>query len=90
MNKSEFVKSFEAVLRNANVDVVGLDLIDDDHVEITYKGGGKRKINIACDSYKAIMIDVLKYCEQKARMNNYVYRLRRLFKLNRNGRWLYL
>ena len=63
MNKSEFVKSFEAVLRNANVDVVSLDLIDDEHVEITYKGGGKRKINIACDSYKAIMIDVLKYCE---------------------------
>ena len=63
MNKNEFVKSFEAVLRNANVDVVSLDLIDDDHVEITYKGGGKRKINIACDSYKAIMIHVLKYCE---------------------------
>ena len=63
MNKSEFVKSFEAVLRNANVDVVSLDLIDDDHVEITYNGGGKRKVNIACDSYKAIMIDVLKYCE---------------------------
>ena len=63
MNKSEFVKSFEAVLRNANVDVVSLDLIDDEHVEITYKGGGKRKVNIGCDSYKAIMIDVLKYCE---------------------------
>ena len=63
MNKSEFVKSFESVLRNANVDVVNLDLIDDEHVEITYKGGRKRKINIACDSYKAIMIDVLKYCE---------------------------
>ena len=63
MNKSEFVKSFEAVLRNANVDVISLDLIDDEHVEITYKGGGKRKVNIACDSYKSIMIDVLKYCE---------------------------
>ena len=63
MNKSEFVKSFEAVLRNANVDVVNLDLIDDEHVEITYVGGGKRKVNITCDSYKAIMIDVLKYCE---------------------------
>ena len=63
MNKSEFVKSFESVLQNANVDVVSLDLIDDEHVEITYKGGGKRKVNIACDSYKAIMIDVLKYCE---------------------------
>ena len=47
MKKSEFVKSFESVLRNANVDVVNLDLIDDEHVEITYKGGGKRKINIA-------------------------------------------
>ena len=63
MNKSEFVKSFEAVLWNANVDVVNLDLIDDERVEITYKGGGKRKVNIACDSYKAIMVDVLKYCE---------------------------
>ena len=63
MNKSEFVKSFETVLRNANVDVVGLDLIDEEHIEITYVGGGKRKVNIACDSYKAIMIDVLKYCE---------------------------
>ena len=63
MKKSEFVKSFESVLRNANVDVVSLDLIDDEHVEITYKGGGNRKVNIACDSYKAIMIDVLKYCE---------------------------
>ncbi len=39
------------------------NLIDDEHVEITYNGGGKRKVNIACDSYKAIMIDVLKYCE---------------------------
>ena len=63
MNKNEFVKAFEAVLRNANVDVISLDLIDDEHVEIAYKGGGKRKVNIACDSYKAIMIDVLKYCE---------------------------
>ena len=63
MNKSEFVKSFESVLQNANVDVVSLDLIDDEHVEIAYKGGGKRKVNIACDSYKSIMIDVLKYCE---------------------------
>ena len=63
MEKKEFIKAFESVLRNANVDVVNLDLIDDEHVEITYKGGGKRIINIACDSYKAIMIDVLKYCE---------------------------
>ena len=63
MNKSEFVKAFESVLRNANVDVVSLDLTDDEHVEFTYKGGGKRKVNIACDSYKAIMVDILKYCE---------------------------
>ena len=63
MDKKEFVKAFESVLRNANVDVVSLDLIDDDHVEITYKGGKKRNVNIACDSHKAIMIDVLKYCE---------------------------
>ena len=60
MNKNEFVKAFEAVLRNANVDVISLDLIDDEHVEIAYKGGGKRKVNIACDSYKSIMIEVNK------------------------------
>ena len=69
MEKKEFVKAFESVLRNANVDVISLDLIDDEHVEIAYKGGGKRKVNIACDSYKSIMVDVLKYCEQKVRMN---------------------
>lgn len=63
MDKREFVKAFETVLRNANVDVICLDLIDEEHIEITYVGGGKRKVNIACDSYKAIMIDVLKYCE---------------------------
>ena len=63
MEKKDFIKSFEAVLRNANVDVINLDLVDDEHVEIAYKGGGKRKVNIACDSYKSIMIDVLKYCE---------------------------
>ena len=63
MEKREFVKAFESVLRNANVDVTNLDLIDDDHVEITFVGGGKRKVNIACDSYKSIMSDVLKYCE---------------------------
>ena len=63
MEKKDFIKSFEAVLRNANVDVINLDLVDDEYVEITYKGGGKRKVNIACDSYKSIMIDVLKYCE---------------------------
>ena len=63
MEKKEFIKAFESTLRNANVDVISLDLIDDEHVEIAYKGGGKRKVNIACDSYKSIMVDVLKYCE---------------------------
>ena len=80
MNKNEFVKAFEVVLRNANVDVISLDLIDDEHVEITYVGGGKRKVNIACDSYKSIMIDVLKYCEQKVRCNA-MFKLR-IYKLS--------
>ena len=63
MKKREFIKAFESVLRNANVDVTNLDLIDDEHVEVTYNGGGKRTVNIACDSYKSIMTDILKYCE---------------------------
>ena len=36
MNKKEFVKLFESVLRNANMDVTNLELIDDEHVEITF------------------------------------------------------
>ena len=61
--RKNLLKHLHSVIRNANVDVISLNLIDDEHVEITYKGGGKRKVNIACDSYKSIMIDVLKYCE---------------------------
>ena len=55
-----FLKCFEVTLIYADVDVVGLTLLDEDTVEIRFKGGGKRKVNIAADSYSAIITDVMK------------------------------
>ena len=61
MSKAEFISIFELTLVSANLDVTGLSLIDDNHVQITFKGGGTRKVNIEADSYGAIIQDVMKY-----------------------------
>lgn len=61
MSKSDFISVFELTLLSANLDVVGLSLIDDDHVQIIFKGGGRRIVNITADSYGAIVVDVMKY-----------------------------
>ena len=61
MSKADFIKVFEATLLCANLDITGLSLIDNDHVQITFKGGGKRKVNIEADSYGAIIQDIMKY-----------------------------
>ena len=61
MSKEDFISVFELTLLSADLDVVGLSLIDDDHVQITFKGGGRRKVNITADSYGAIIVDVMKY-----------------------------
>ena len=60
MGKSDFVKVFELTLVCANLDVDSLSLIDDNTAQITFKGGGTRKVNIEADSYGAIIVDVMK------------------------------
>lgn len=61
MSKADFISVFEATLICANLDVIGLKLIDDDHVLITFKGNGTCTVNITADSYGAIICDVMKY-----------------------------
>jgi len=40
MSKKEFIKVFELTLVSANLDIISLSLIDNDHVLITFKGNG--------------------------------------------------
>ena len=61
MNKKEFIAMLEATLLCANLEVIGLSLVDDAHVLITFKGNGTRLVNIEADSYGAIIIDVMKH-----------------------------
>lgn len=62
MDKKEFIVTLETTLTNAKLDVIALELLDNDTVEITFKGGGRRKVNIEADSYGAIILDVVKHC----------------------------
>lgn len=61
MCKEDFIAVSEMTLICANLDVIGLSLVDEDHVQITFKGNGKRVVNIGADSYGAIILDVMKY-----------------------------
>lgn len=61
MEKKEFIKVFENTLLCAELDITELSLIDDKTVQITFKGGGKRRVNIEADSYGAIIVDVMKH-----------------------------
>ena len=61
MEKKEFIKELEHTLLCADMDVTGLSLIDDNTVQIAFKGGGTRRVNIEADSYGAIIVDVMKY-----------------------------
>lgn len=61
MSKEDFIEVFETTLICANLDVIGLSLIDDNHVLIKFKGNGTCRVNIEADSYGAIILDVMKY-----------------------------
>lgn len=61
MSKEDFITVLEATLVCADLDVIGLSLVDDNHVLITFKGNGTRKVNIEADSYGAIILDVMKH-----------------------------
>ena len=62
MSKKEFIATLETTLINANLDVTALKLLDNNTVQITFKGGGMRRVNIEADSYGAIILDVVKHC----------------------------
>lgn len=59
-DKSTFVTNLGILLQQANTDVISAELIDNDTVLIKYIGGGTRWINIAADSYTAIIKDIVK------------------------------
>lgn len=61
MEKKEFIAVLEHTLICAELDITGLSLIDDNTVQIKFKGGGTRRVNIEADSYGAIIVDVMKY-----------------------------
>ncbi len=61
MSKEDFIAVFETTLVCANLDIIGLSLVDDNNVLITFKGNGTRKVNIEADSYGAIIVDVMKH-----------------------------
>ena len=61
ITKKEFISVFEKTLLCADLDITGLSLIDDNHVVITFKGNGKRKVNIEADSKGAIILDVMRH-----------------------------
>ena len=60
MSKSDFISIFELTLVSANLDIIGLSLIDNNTAQITFKGGGVRQVNIECDSFSAIITDIMK------------------------------
>lgn len=61
MSKEDFISVFETTLICANLDIIGLFLVDDNTAQITFKGGGTRKVNIEADSFGAIIVDVMKH-----------------------------
>ena len=59
ISKKDFIAILEKTLQCADLDITSLSLIDDEHVEITFKGNGKRRVNIGADSKGAIILDVM-------------------------------
>lgn len=61
MEKKEFIAVLEHTLICAELDITGLSLIDDNTVQVRFKGGGTRRVNIEADSSGAIIVDVMKH-----------------------------
>ena len=61
-DRETFVRNLGWLLSQTRDNVVGCELIDaekpSEHVLVTYKGGGTRKIGTYMDSYAAIIRDV--------------------------------
>ena len=60
-NKALFITNLAGLLRQTREGVVDLALSEDgETVTILFEGGGTRRVNIACDSYLAVIRDVAK------------------------------
>lgn len=61
LDKAMFITNLAGLLRQTREGVVDLALSEDgETVTILFEGGGTRRMNIACDSYLAIVKDVVK------------------------------
>ncbi len=60
MCKEDFICILEVLLISADIGVNHLVLINEGIVQIEYKSGNTRKVNIEADSHIAIAKDVLK------------------------------
>ena len=64
-DREQFVRNLGWLLSQTRDGVVSCELIDaekdTEHVLVTYKGGGTRKIGTYMDSYAAIVRDVAKH-----------------------------
>lgn len=64
-DREQFVRNLGWLLSQTRDGVLGCDLINaeqpGEHVLVTYKGGGTRKIGTYMDSYAAIVRDVAKH-----------------------------
>lgn len=63
MSKQDFISIFEQTLVSANLDIIGLSLVDDNTAQITFKGDGTREVNIEADSYSTIEWLIMKSSE---------------------------
>lgn len=60
VSKAAFIRALGLVLQCADADIEKTVLYDEETVEITYSSGSTKQVNIACDSRRAIIIDVVK------------------------------
>ncbi len=60
-DKARFISALAVLLQMTREGVVGLSLSEDgEMVTILYDSGFERQVNVACDSYMAIIRDVAK------------------------------
>lgn len=60
-NKAMFLQAIgEALRRYSRESVVSIELADDDTAVITFENGHTKKVNVACSSPLATMLDIYK------------------------------
>lgn len=61
LNRRGFVQNLGCLLAQTREQIISADLDESDVVTITYSSGHTRRINVAMDSYLAIIKDVVKH-----------------------------